>query len=250
MKKNIFIPILGLFLINTANCTNGLQNNKYGAISTSVKFPERKFSLKVIPDATSLILVQVVGVGIDEKNPLTINLSRDNSKHILDQVPQGEKIVKAIAIDTDGNVLATGQASVNVIAQSLTKAEINLNLIKISNNIQKDCIVDLSFSDLPLSKTLEKSITDAGCTIKVPKSPPNAQPSPTQTTDTSVISSTPPIESANPIPSPTATASIYRDFGNSGSGGSNVAPTNPTSSPVNINVTYASPTPFPSTTVQ
>ncbi len=250
MKKNIFIPILGLFLINIANCSNGLQSNKYGAISTSVKFPERKFSLKVIPDKTTLILVQIVGVGIDEKNPLTLTLSKDNSTRILDQVPQGEKTVKVIALDKDGTVLATGQTSINVIAQSLIKAEITLNNIKPNNNQQKNCncTVQLSFSDLPLSKTLEKSIIDAGCTIKIPTSP-STIPSPTETPEASAS----PIESTKPIstPSPTATTSIYRGFGNSGGGGSNVTPTTPpTSSPVNVNVTYISPTPFPSTTVQ
>lgn len=204
-----------LLLPVITNCT-GVNSayhssNNSGYVMASVKFPQKGFNLKTIPSDTALILVRISGDGIDSKRPLSVDLYQDNPTRVVSAVPQGSKLVKANAFDSNGNLLASGENTVNVIAQKLNKVEIELKEVKKdlgdiktepssspnpnpsvspSSGIgtidpspspsttpdpiiptPEPCVVRVSLSDMPISKSLETAIIEAGCTIQFPSSP-------------------------------------------------------------------------------
>lgn len=202
-----------LLLPVITNCT-GVNSayhssNNSGYVMASVKFPQKGFNLKTIPSDTALILVRISGDGIDSKRPLSVDLYQDNPTRIVSAVPQGNKRVKANAFDSNGNLLASGENTVNVIAQKLNRVEIELKEIKKdpsegkgepssspnpnpsvspssgtgttdpSPSVTPDplvptpepCIVKVGISDMPISKSLESAIIEAGCKIQFPQSP-------------------------------------------------------------------------------
>lgn len=204
-KKTILAFLCGIPLISCSI----FGNSDYGFVRASVKFPDRSFNIKVIPNNTDTILVKVSGEGLTE--PILFELTRENTSKLLKNVPQGDKQVNASAIDPNGNIIAKGQNSVNVIAQQLNTVEVELKLNdKINNSPSPEpvnCQIQLEEKDLPLPENLAKAIQEAGCRI-IPK----PTPTPTQSASpepTSSISS-----------SPTPTQENNQNFG-SGSTGSN-----------------------------
>ena len=193
-----------LLLPVITNCT-GVNSayhssNNSGYVMASVKFPQNGFKIKTIPANTALILVRIVGEGINNQRPLSVDLYRDNPTRIVSAVPQGSKEVRANAFDSDGRLLASGQNTVNVIAQKLNRVEIELKEVKKDPNEGKGepssspnpsvspssgtgttdpypiptvppCIVKVTLDDMPISKSLELAIIEAGCTIQFPSSP-------------------------------------------------------------------------------
>lgn len=241
MKKKILTLVFSLNILNLAGCFSNVPgNNNSGYLMASVRFPEKKFSVKFIPDSTSVIIVQVEGDGLTSGNPISVYLTKDNSSRVINNVPQGNKTVKAFALDIDGKRLAEGQNTVNVIAQKLNKVELELKLIDRPTTIEtpspqpsplvspspvtspspviEKCIVRIVKEDLPLSPSLEKSIKEAGCDIELPE-----QPTPT------------PSDIVSPTPSATSATS-------SGGGGGTV-PTSNQDIGLNVNVHDASPLP-------
>lgn len=206
-----------LLLPVISNCTgvnSAYQNtNNSGYVMASVKFPQKGFNIKKIPDKTALILVRISGDGIDAKRPLSVDLYRDNPTRIISAVPQGDKEVRANAFDVNGNLLASGRNTVKIIAQKLAKVEIELEELKPNTDNTEDpddveakpstsptpvvsptpnegsiepspiptpkdepCIVKVSLSDMPLSSSLELAIEEAGCEILYPTATPTPTP--------------------------------------------------------------------------
>lgn len=205
-----------LLLPVISNCTgvNSAYNNtnNSGYVMASVKFPQKGFNIKKIPDKTALILVRISGEGIDNKRPLSVDLYRDNPTRIISAVPQGDKEVRANAFDVNGNLLASGKNTVKVIAEKLTRVEVELEELKPNSDNNDDpddvtkpstsptpivsptpnggsiepspiatpkdepCIVKVSLSDMPLSSSLELAIEEAGCKILYPTATPTPTP--------------------------------------------------------------------------
>ncbi|GIW22239.1 MAG: hypothetical protein KatS3mg068_1246 [Candidatus Sericytochromatia bacterium] len=185
IRKKILALIFGIPLISCS-----ILDNNYGFMRASVKFPERAFNIKVIPDNTSVILVKVVGEGLNE--PILFELDRNNTSKLLKNVPEGNKDVNASAFDEEGNVIAKGQNSVNVIAQQLNTVEVELKLndkIKPTPSLEPvNCKIELEEKDFPLSENLSKAIEQSGCKI-VKKPTPNPSPSFSPTTEPTTPSS-------------------------------------------------------------
>jgi len=186
-KKTILAFMFGIPLISCSI----FGNNNYGFMRASVKFPDRSFNIKVIPDNTSIILVKVAGEGLTE--PILFELNRNNTSKLLRNVPEGNKEVNASAFDDNGHVIAKGQNSVNVIAQQLNTVEVELKINPSpSPSLEPiNCQIELEEKDLPLSENLSKAIEKAGCKI-VNKQNPSPSPSFIPTTEpTTDISSSP-----------------------------------------------------------
>lgn len=126
-KKKFFLltfllmPSFGLF-----NCSKSFDGN-YGYMTTAVRFPSNSFSLKVIPDDTVKISVEVSGTGLEEK--ISFELTKENNRKILTEVPVGEKNIEAKAFSATGVIIAQGSSVAEVIANKNTVAEIELKTI-------------------------------------------------------------------------------------------------------------------------
>lgn len=131
-KLSLLSGFLLLPVINNCTGVNSsyYSSNNSGYVMASVKFPQNGFKIKTIPSNTALILVRIVGEGINNQRPLSVDLYRDNPTRIVSAVPQGPKEVRANAFDSEGRLLASGQNTVNVIAQKLNKVEIELKEVK------------------------------------------------------------------------------------------------------------------------
>lgn len=194
MIKKLFSKngIISLILLSQVfSCTSDSQ--RYGYLATKVKFPENnKFSVKVIPPDTQIILVQIKGQGLS--TPITFELSQELSTRIIDKVPQGQKSIFARAIDINSNVLSSGTTTIDIIPNFLNKAELTLEENKDNKLIKEPCIVFMDEKDLPLSETKEKIIKNAGCQIIIPSANPVS-------TGDSTVPVVNPSTTSKPIPS-------------------------------------------------
>jgi hypothetical protein len=173
MKKNLILTaFLGLNLIGLYSCATGtLGSGSYGYLRTSVQFPERKFSLKVIPESTTTIVVKVTGEGLT--NPIRFNLTRENPSRLLLDVPQGSKKVEASALNADGKTVAKGQADANVIAKSFNSVTVNLTEVAIIDQSPEP--TPTASSSLPATTVTGKPSAEPSGTTTI--SGPSATPS-------------------------------------------------------------------------
>ncbi len=165
IKNLILIVILSLPLINSCS----LNTFNQGSISVLVKFPENKFSVKAIPQNTSLILIRVTGLGIEENKPISFELTKEKNSRILSAVPTGNKIVKASALDKNGNILAEGENQISIEGNKLNKLEVELKIkdvVKPVDNNSQSCVLIFPREEV-ISDTLRKSLTDAGCKVEI-----------------------------------------------------------------------------------
>lgn len=217
-KKYKILSLLSIIGVTAYNCTPNVGHNFFnsGTFITSVRFPENSFHTKAIPNNTSSIVVKVEGSGIDFNSPIFFELTRENPRKVLNEVPEGSKKVSAKAYDSQGNFLAAGDNTVTIIAKKLNRVEVELKsqtVIKPSATPEplvsaEPCIVRPDEKDLPLSKTLESAILSAGCKILYPSTMPTISPSPEVTPS--------PVVTVSPTATPTS---------NSGGGGSSSNPT-------------------------
>jgi hypothetical protein len=202
MNKKLMLSLL--FALPLISCSI-FGGDNYSFLRASVKFPYRSFNIKVIPDNTNFILVKVAGEGLTE--PILFELNRENTSKLLKNIPQGYKQVNASAIDEDGNIIAKGQNSVNVILHKLNTVEVEL---KLNDNLKPfpsiepiNCQIELYEKDLPLPENLAKAIQNAGCKI-------TTLPTPT------------PIPTSNITSSPSIPSSEFPNSSSSGTSNNNV----------------------------
>jgi hypothetical protein len=163
MNKKLF-SMLTSSLIFLSSCS--FNETNMGSFYMSVNFPTKNnFSLKAIPQDTFLILVRVNGEGIDEKKPISFELTREKNSRILSAIPIGNKTVKVAAIDSKGKLLASGEKTVNVESKVLNKAEIELKETS-AQIIEQECVVSFPKEEI-VSDTLQKALKDAGCKVEV-----------------------------------------------------------------------------------
>lgn len=137
----------------------------------SVAFPKsdikrENFNIKAIPKDTFLILVRVNGQGIEDKKPISFELTREKNSRILSAIPTGNKIIKVAAIDEKGKLLASGENNVNVLSKTLNKVEIELKEAPQAQVIEQNCFVAFPKGET-ISDTLQKALKDAGCTVEI-----------------------------------------------------------------------------------
>ncbi|MFN8673401.1 MAG: hypothetical protein U0457_15120 [Candidatus Sericytochromatia bacterium] len=218
MKKNYKLFTLLTFIgLTSYNCSIEFGNNLFhsGTVVTSVKFPEKNtdktFNIKTIPIETESIVVKVEGQGIATENPVFFQLTRANPKKVLEKIPTGSKKIFAKAYDKDGTLIANGDNIINVLENRLNRVEVNLTPIVKANlkvdpiavpiKVQVPCIIRIEEKDMPISKSLEKSIIDSGCTIEypsvsIPVMVSSPTPTPTATTTSTSGNSNAPLRGA------------------------------------------------------
>lgn len=211
MKKKYkilsLLSIIGLTGYNCAPIGHSFFNS--GTFITSVKFPDKNFHTQAIPDNTASIVVKVDGSGIAFGDTIFFELTRENPRKIITEVPEGSKKVTAKAYDSEGNFLAMGENTVNVIAKKLNRVEVELKAQTITkpsasaspepSSLKEQCLVRLDEQDLPISKTLENSILTAGCKIVYPSSMPTSTPIPEATASpTDVLPTSEPTPTSTP----------------------------------------------------
>jgi len=125
-KKFFLLTLLLMPSFGVFNCSKPFNGN-YGYMTTAVKFPANSFSLKVIPDDTVKISVEVSGVGLEEK--INFDLTKENNRKILTEVPVGKKNIEAKAFSVSGVILAQGSSEAEIIANQNTVAEIELKTV-------------------------------------------------------------------------------------------------------------------------
>ena len=135
MKKRTIILLLSLSLPILPNCTN-FDSLNYGTIVTGVKFANKTFSIKAIPANTSVIEVEVTGVGLNSS--MKFNLTKDAPTKALQKVPVGSKLVTAVAKDSDGKVLARGESTIIIEGGKGNKVEVELKAVSTSSTINLD----------------------------------------------------------------------------------------------------------------
>jgi hypothetical protein len=218
--KNLRLAVLGFFILNLFNCAFFNENKgQTGSIVISVVFPAKGYSVKTIPANTDKILVRIKGKGLPENSPIAFDLTRTDTRSVIGEVPEGEKSVKAVAIDKYGDIVAIAESKVNIIPLLNNQVTLDLkpvNLVPVTDGsaapscspqplptpvfTEKPCIITISRENLPYfhAGTLENAIRNSGCRIELPG-------------ETPVPSQTPSV----PVPSPTGT--ILGHGGNSGS---------------------------------
>ncbi|MFN8674451.1 MAG: hypothetical protein U0457_20520 [Candidatus Sericytochromatia bacterium] len=135
MKKKLISFLSALTLINA--CAILDNNTKYGYITTNIKFP-KTFNIKVIPPNTKTIAIEITGVGLT--TALRYEITKEESRKVVNGVPIGSKSVLAKALDEKGVLLAQGIGLTTVEGGKNTILEITLNTVSnnTSNNITSE----------------------------------------------------------------------------------------------------------------
>ncbi len=194
MIKNYFLSLL--IFSNLALVYSCSNNNSYGYLSAKVNFSQSFFSIKAIPANTYLILVSIKGVGLSDS--ITFQLSREINSKIIDIVPVGNKIITARAVDINSKTLAVGESSINIIANILNKAEIELKEENNNDLLNEKCTVFLDPKDNPLSSVTEEIIKNAGCEI-ILKDSSNSNQNSSQNSSSNLSVIPTPSSSNNPV---------------------------------------------------
>lgn len=224
-KKYKILSLLSIIGITAYNCVPvGHNFFNSGTFITSVKFPDKNFHTKAIPDNTASIVVKVDGSGIAFDNPIFFELTRENPRKIITEVPEGSKKVTAKAYDSEGNFLAMGENTVNVIAKKLNRVEVELKVQTVtkpsaspepSASPKEPCIVRPDEQDLPISKTLENAILTAGCKIVYPSNMPTPTPIPEVTASpTDVLPTSEPTPTSTPSTTGGGSTFVGKQTGN------------------------------------
>jgi hypothetical protein len=233
MKKLRF-AFLGLILAGLFNCNTVDQpKGRTGYIVTSVEFPAKSFTVKTIPESTDKILVRINGRGIPPESPISYELTPEDTKSVVGEVPEGNKTVKAVAMDVNGNIVAVGESSVNVIPLMLNKVKVVMGKTNVTATpepsqvpscqpqpsptpiiIDKECKITIRREDLIYFRSgkIEESIRNSGCLIEIP----GESPSPTV------------IPSVTPTSSPTPGRGGGSTGGGGGTNNNNGTPVNST----------------------
>lgn len=162
MYKKIFSFItIGLLL---SSCE--FNDINAGSFYMSVKFPEKKFSTKAVPEQTSSILVRVDGAGIESAKPITFELTKENNTKMLKMIPTGLKSINVTAINSDSLVLATGSSTVDVKEKIVNRVEIELKALPVPEPIEEPCLISFPATE-NISESLKKSIENAGCNFEI-----------------------------------------------------------------------------------
>lgn len=167
MKKSLFSIIAGSLIFFNSCSFNDINT---GSFYVSVAFPKsniksENFNIKAIPKDTFLILVRVNGQGIEDKRPISFELTKEKNSKILSSIPTGNKTVKVAAIDEKGKLLASGENNINVLSKTLNKVEIELKEAPQAQVIEQNCSVSFPKGET-ISETLQKALKDAGCTVE------------------------------------------------------------------------------------
>jgi hypothetical protein len=118
--------ICSLILLNgMSGCA--IFQSRNGILSLAVSFPQKAFSLKVIPKDTSKIKVEVTGEGLT--SAIDLNLSITSPESTI-TVPSGKKQVKATALNDAGKTLATASESINIIANTNNTVRVKLQPVQ------------------------------------------------------------------------------------------------------------------------
>lgn len=246
-RKLLLFGFFSLITWNISNCAINIPDtSSSGYIFTSVKFPTGKFSIKVIPDETRIILVTVSGTGLDANKPITFDLSKDETTRVIGKVPEGDKLVRVKALDANNELVAEGQNTVNIIANKVNRVEITLNKVTktVPTNIlptstpseapkPSPCVIRIKPEDaINLTDGLKASIKEAGCDFVLPTKPRvNEDPEEKPTTS--------PTPSNSITPSPSSTPNTNSSGGNSSLG--------TVSSDIKANVSVVDAPPLPDT---
>lgn len=125
MKKRILVLLLGTSWFIIPNCSV-FHSGGYGYITTSVRFPQKGYSIKVIPEGTKVVSVEVTGVGLTSS--IKFDLTDSEFRRVVKDVPIGQKFVSAVAKNATGKILAAGQNSVEVLANVNNVVEVDLKV--------------------------------------------------------------------------------------------------------------------------
>lgn len=206
MKNEILVGLISLSLTAIYSCSD-LHTGNYGYLYTSVLFSQKAFVVKEIPLNTFSIAVEVTGDGLVQ--PLSFNLTRENPKKLLNNVPTGIKLVKATARDNKGLTLATGENSVSVKANITNTVEVTLTEIAVSAPIPTQSPVNTvqPVSSTPTAVPVDNPVNSPGVVVTV--KPPEVIASPTLT------------PTPMPTPTPTNSSSISGGGSSSFTGGDN-----------------------------
>jgi hypothetical protein len=249
MKKNLILTaFLGLNLLGLLNCAPAnLGSNNYGYLNASVKFPDKKFSLKTIPESTENILVTISGEGYPQRSALPL-FTRENPSLLLLDVPEGQKVISAFARNKGGQVIATGSNTVNVIARKFNTVTVVLSEEAVaptptpravptptptpvasrepgSEGPLGSAVPSVSITAEPSAIPSSTPVVDEKCIVKISQADLPLSSSLEQAIKDAGC------DIAFPSPQPTATVTTSSGSGGSGSGGSSTS-----SVPVTVNV--------------
>lgn len=163
--KNIILPLLFTSsLTQVFSC--GVNNSEYGYLSAKVKFPDKAFSVKAIPESTDFILIQVKGENLDKA--ITFDLHKESPVRIIENIPKGNKNILIKAYDNKSSLVAFGADNIDIIPGILNKVEVTLKENK-DLNLKDPCVIFIDPKDMPLSAIKERAFKNAGCEIVLPK---------------------------------------------------------------------------------
>lgn len=246
--KKIFKSLLLLSLCNIlVDCTNYTNNNE-GYLNIGIKFPEKGFTVKKVPDATKLIYVQIIDENpevrpfeSDISKPVNFNLTREYSKKLIGVIG-GNKNIIAEAINAKNQVIGLARGKIHVIPK--IHQSVTLEMFEVEPRPRGGGVPIAT--NIPVTPTPTPSITGPGTPVTSFPSSSNTNITVTPT-PSSIASSTNTSNNGSSSNSGSSSGSSGGSIGGGSSGGNNNGGGGSTSNqPINLNVTIPTPVPTPS----